>query len=149
MHVILKENYLITDNNPIILFIRKHGLAPLLSVLEKIDNASKPEPYKFALTIVKASSSITNITDLNQTKACFGSITNLATWNTPLNVLYKRQLVQNGKTNANSNICQLNTFFNGTCVPGAKNDPQYNQFADSLCKLCIGDSAGINFFSEV
>ncbi|NWH73444.1 TRFM protein, partial [Piaya cayana] len=111
---------------------KEFGLKPV--VAEVYDQEIGTSYY--AVAVVRKSSNIT-IDNLKGVRSCHTGINRTAGWDVPVGFL-----VDSGRLPAMG--CDLpegksvSEYFNGSCVPGV--NPTL--YAESLCQLCKGDSAG-------
>ncbi|XP_069721488.1 melanotransferrin [Phaenicophaeus curvirostris] len=109
---------------------KEFGLKPV--VAEVYDQEIGTSYY--AVAVVRKNSSIT-INNLKGVRSCHTGINRTAGWDVPVGFL-----MDSGRLTAMG--CDLpeavSEYFNGSCVPGVN----VTLYAESLCQLCKGDSAG-------
>jgi hypothetical protein len=118
---------------------KNYGLKVILAELESMGNGSSPEPFRYALGVIRSEKgkNYKSMRDLRGKRSCHGSVNSLSGWNAVLKTLRDTQEIAG---NDCSLAVEMGKYFGGgSCVPGARDDAGLPQ---GLCSICAGDGTG-------
>ncbi|XP_055328376.1 LOW QUALITY PROTEIN: melanotransferrin-like [Paramacrobiotus metropolitanus] len=114
---------------------RMYGLIPFMHEIH-----DDPEPFFYAVAVVKRTDLTTSLLDLRGRRTCHGQVYGAVGWAYPINFLITQHRVRLAY-DCQDLAYQISQIFEKACAPGALNTAHYRSVMhlENLCDLCMGD----------